>query len=116
MQRTDERRRWAGTRGGACGTRTRTTVTAAKIGDHAPKDLRDTFACHLLTAGISLGYIAEQLGHANPQVTARHYARWVGEEYREPLTLRDGEVASDLLARFEKDSRHTTPQRKNLIA
>jgi hypothetical protein len=56
------------------------------------------------------------LATACPQVTARHYARWVGEEYREPLMLRDGEVPSDLLARLEKDSRHTTPQRKNLIA
>ena len=45
---------------------------AEKLGDHTPKDLRDTYACWLLMAGIPLGYIAEQLGHANSHVTARH--------------------------------------------
>ena len=38
---------------------------AEKIGDHTPKDLRDSFACWLLMAGIPLGYISKELGHAN---------------------------------------------------
>lgn len=74
---------------------------AANVGDRTPKDLRDTFACYLLMAGISLGYIAEQLGHAHPQVTARHYARWVGDDYRTPMELRPNEVPADLLARLD---------------
>jgi len=46
---------------------------------HRPiKDLRDTFASQLLTAGAQLGYISRQLGHSDVSVTARHYARWAG--------------------------------------
>jgi hypothetical protein len=64
-------------------------------------NLRDTFASQLLTAGVQLGYVSVQLGHADAQITARHYARWVGGDvYREPLVLRDGEVPADLLARL----------------
>ena len=38
----------------------------------------------------------EQLGHADVQVTARHYARWIGgEQYREPMHLSVGEVPAD---------------------
>jgi integrase len=43
-----------------------------------PKDLRDTFASQLLTAGVQLGYMSRQLGHSDVSVTARHYARWAG--------------------------------------
>ena len=88
---------------------------AAKI-DHTPKDLRDPDACWLLMAGIPLGYISKELGHANVHVTAKHYARWIGEEYREPMELRSGEVPADLLSRLDS-SRHNhatgTPQRKS---
>lgn len=73
----------------------------AGIGHRAPKDLRDSFASHLLTLGIPLGYIAKQLGHANPQITGEHYARWIPQDYVEPLRLRPGEVPADLLARLE---------------
>lgn len=34
----------------------------AEIGDRDPKDLRDTYASQLLTAGVSLGYVSAQLG------------------------------------------------------
>lgn len=74
----------------------------AGIGQRAPKDLRDSFASHLLTLGIPLGYIAKQLGHANPQITGEHYARWIPQEYVEPLRLRPGEVPADLLARIRE--------------
>ena len=57
-----------------------------RVGHVRPKDLRDSFASHLLTAGVQLGYISRQLGHADVGVTARHYARWCGDDgYREPL-------------------------------
>ena len=66
-----------------------------------PKDLRDTFASQLLTTGVQLGYVSRQLGHADVSVTARHYARWAGgDAYRNPLTVQDGEVPADLLARM----------------
>jgi integrase len=77
--------------------------TAAGIGARDPKDLRDTYASQLLTAGVQLGYISRQLGHADVAVTARHYAKWCSPDdtYREPLRLRPGEVPADLLARLE---------------
>ena len=80
----------------------RRILKRARIGHRAPKDLRDTFASQLLSAGIQLGYVSAQLGHADVGVTSRHYARWVGGlEYREPMVLAPGEVPADLLARLE---------------
>jgi integrase len=71
----------------------------------SPKDLRDTFASQLLTAGVQLGYVSRQLGHSDVSVTARHYARWAGgDSYRNPLTVRDDEVQADLLARLAEKS------------
>jgi integrase len=73
----------------------------ADIGARALKDLRDTFASQLLSAGIQLGYVSQQLGHADVAVTAHHYARWCGGDvYREPPRLRPGEVPADLIARL----------------
>ena len=46
-------------------------------------------------------WIATQLGHSNPQVTARHYTRYVSERsYRAPLELKRGEVPTDFLTRM----------------
>jgi hypothetical protein len=54
--------------------------TATSSSPVTQKDLRDTFA-------------SQQPGHADVSVTARHYARWCGgDEYREPLTLGDGDI------------------------
>ncbi len=71
--------------------------------EHRPlKDLRDTYASHLLTAGVQLGYVSQQLGHADVAVTARHYARWAGGDiYRAPMILGPDEVPADFLARLE---------------
>jgi integrase len=83
----------------------------AKLKGHTPKDLRDTFASQLLTAGVQLGYVSEQLGHSDVSVTARHYARWVeGSDYRRPLEVREGEVPADLLARICIESPQKSPQ------
>ncbi len=80
-------------------------LTAAAIGEHTPKDLRDTFASWLPTCGFPLGYISPQLGHSGVSVTARHYSRWAGgDAYRKPLELADGEVPADLLARLDEES------------
>lgn len=77
----------------------------AGIGHRAMKDLRDSYACHLLTAGV-------QLGHSDVATTARHYARWTGGDlYREPLHLEPGEVPSDFLARIERERPHLAARR-----
>jgi len=69
---------------------------------HTPKDLRDAFASQLLTAGVQLGYISAQLGHADVATTARHYARWEGgDAYRRPVDLEPGEIPADVLDRIE---------------
>jgi integrase len=76
-----------------------------------PKDLRDTFASHLLTAGVQLGYVSRQLGHSDVSVTARHYARWAGgDAYRSPLEAREDEVPADLLSRLIEEVPTESPQ------
>jgi integrase len=83
---------------------------AAGIEDRTPKDLRDTFASQLLTAGVQLGYVSKQLGHSDVSVTARHYAKWVDDDaYRHPLTVGEGEVPADLIARIATESPHKSP-------
>ena len=78
---------------------------AADLGPVRLKDLRDTFASQLLTAGISLVYISRQLGHQGVGVTERHYARWTGgDDYVAPMQLGDDEVPADLLARLPSRS------------
>jgi len=79
----------------------RRILERAGLGHWAVKDLRDTYASHLLTRGVNPAYVSRQLGHADWSVTARHYARWTGgDQYVEPERLRPGEVPADLLARF----------------
>lgn len=70
------------------------------------KDLRDTFASQLLSAGVQLGYVSTQLGHADFGVTVRHYAKCVGgDEYRPALIIEPGEVPAHLLARLAESHR-----------
>ena len=77
----------------------------AEIGHRAMKDLRDTYASQLLTAGVQLGYVSHQLGHADVSTTSRHYARWCGgAEYREAIRPGPGELPADLLARISQKS------------
>jgi len=74
---------------------------AAGLTGHTPKGLRDTFASQLLTAGVTLAYVALQLGHQDEKTTAKHYAKWVASDrYREPMALIEGEVPADLLTRM----------------
>jgi hypothetical protein len=69
------------------------------------KDLRDTFASQLFSAGVQLGYVSHQLGHADVTTTVRHYAKWIeAAEYREPMVLELGEVPADFLARLPRNS------------
>jgi integrase len=77
------------------------------VGARKLKDLRDSYASHLLSAGIQLAYVSKQLGHQSMQLTERHYARWIpdGDEYQAPLALKPGEVPADLLARLTEGPR-----------
>ena len=79
----------------------RRILKRAGIGHRSYKDLRDTYASSLLTAGVQLGYVSAQLGYADVAVTARHYAKWIDTEgYREPMALASGELPCDLIARM----------------
>jgi integrase len=49
----------------------RRILKRADIGPRAIKDRRDTVASQLLTAGVQLGYVSQQLGRADVSVTAR---------------------------------------------
>ena len=74
------------------------------------KDLRDTYASSLLTAGVQLGYVSSQLGYADVAVTARHYAKWIGGDvYREPFQLRPGDVPADFIARSAYEFAQSPP-------
>jgi len=69
------------------------------------KELRDTYASHLLTQGIPIQFVSRQLGHGGVSVTEQHYAKYLGaggEEftYVEPARLAPGEIPADLLARL----------------
>ena len=71
---------------------------------------RDTYASSLLTAGVQLGYVSAQLGHADVAVTARHYAKWIGGDvYREPFQLRSGDVPADFVARSAYEFAQSPP-------
>jgi integrase len=72
-----------------------------------PKDLRDSYASHLLTLGIPIGYISRQLGHAGTSVTEQRYARWVGDAsaYRQGPDLA-GRSPADLLASLLPEDCH----------
>jgi len=80
-----------------------------EIGSYTPHNLRDTYASQLLSVGVQLAYVSHQLGHADVAVTAKHYARWCGEDaWRPPLTLEADDVPADLLARLGAES-HQSP-------
>ena len=43
-------------------------------------DLRHTFASQLLSKGVNPLYVSKQLGHSNPGVTMKIYAKWIPNE------------------------------------
>jgi integrase len=42
-----------------------------------PHRFRHTFACDLLQKGVPVDDVAILLGHSDPRITLRHYARWI---------------------------------------
>ena len=84
----------------------RRIVMRADIGPVQLKDLRDTCASHLLSGGVPLAYVSNQLGHTAIGTTERHYAKWIErEEYRPSIALKPGEVPADILARLSTELR-----------
>ena len=83
----------------------------AAIGHRRYKDLRDTFASQLLSAGIPLPYVSRQLGHADVSVTAKHYGEWCGgDEYREPTRLLPGELPATSCASRDRERQQKRQQ------
>jgi integrase len=81
----------------------RRITTRAELPEIALKDLRDTYASQLLTAGVQLGYVSKQLGHADVSVTAKHYAKWCGGDvYVAPIALGPHELPADVLAKLAR--------------
>ena len=52
---------------------------------------------------MQLAYVSSWLGHATVAVTAEHYARAVGDEYRAPMPLLEGEVPPDVTSRVAEE-------------
>ncbi len=90
----------------------RRVCLAAEVGAHSPKDLRDSYASYLVSAGIPLAYVSAQLGHSDVGVTARHYARWVSADYQEPPRLERGDLPCDLLAKITTKLLRRLPHQK----
>ena len=59
-------------------------LEAAGLPSFRVYDLRHTYASLLLSAGVPLLYVAQQLGHAKPMITLKYYARWIpsGQAHR----------------------------------
>jgi len=55
-------------------------IRKAGLRDFRFHDLRHTYASLLLAQGEPLTYVANQLGHANPGITLKIYARWIPKE------------------------------------
>ena len=56
---------------------------AAGMTEGHPHQLRDTFACSLLSKGVPLEEVSKLLGHESVKTTERHYSAWVqGPQYR----------------------------------
>ena len=90
--------------------RLREACKKARVRPRTPKDLRDTFASQLFSAGVPLGWVSKRLGHGNAAVTARHYAAWVDEDgYRNPLQVAPGELPTVLFARLDLWHATTAP-------
>jgi len=62
----------------------------AKLPTFRVYDLRHTYASLLLSQGVPLLYVSQQLGHSKPTTTLKYYAHWIpkgGENYVEMLSV-----------------------------
>jgi hypothetical protein len=82
----------------------------ADIGRWRLKDLRDTYACQLLSCSVPLGYVSTQLGHSEIATTSRYYAKWIDTEHQPPPVLGLTEVYADFLAKLGKSHHSPTTE------
>ena len=64
----------------------------AELPHFKPYDLRHTYASLLLSEGVPLTYVSQQLGHAKPTTTLKHYAKWMPNGDRRYVDLLDGDI------------------------
>jgi len=55
-------------------------------------DLRHTYASLLLSEGVPLLYVSQQLGHAKPTTTLKHYAKWMPRGNRRYVDMLDQDI------------------------
>jgi integrase len=55
----------------------RSVLQKAQLPSFSPYDLRHTYASLLLSEGVPLPYVAQQLGHSKPTITLKYYTRWI---------------------------------------
>ncbi len=77
----------------------RRAVEAAGIAHTTQHELRHTFASLLIGEGLDVTFVADQLGHANPQITLRTYAKLFDparrrDEARQKLEASFGSLAA----------------------
>ncbi|MFM4991631.1 tyrosine-type recombinase/integrase [Aeromonas veronii] len=53
---------------------------AAGVRYRGPSQFRHTYASQLLSAGISIEWIARQMGHTGTEMVVRHYGKWLMED------------------------------------
>ena len=75
-----------------------------------PHRFRHTFACELLTAGVSLTNVARLLGHSSEKITEKHYSAWVRGR-QEQL---EADVRKAFPSDFESESVITSSERSYL--
>ena len=61
----------------------------AELPHFKPYDLRHTYASLLLSEGVPLVYVSQQLGHAKPTTTLKHYAKWMPSGNRRYVDVLD---------------------------
>ncbi len=56
------------------------TLKALGIRKRGVSQCRKTYACHGLSAGVPIKWLANQLGHADTLTLERHYAKWIPKQ------------------------------------
>lgn len=56
------------------------TLKALGIRERGVTQCRKTYACHALSAGVPIKWLADQLGHADTLTLERHYAKWIPKQ------------------------------------
>ena len=82
-------------------------------GAHAHR-FRHTFACEMLTAGVSLTIVAKLLGHSSEAITERHYGAWVkGRQEQLEAAVRQAFPSQFAAPSGRKPVEQKTAKRKN---